>query len=121
MTRRSTAPAAILLFLPLALATAARRPPHNPSWYTSSRTPVPNKFPLCIVAIALLALEVPVHAYIDPGSTGLLLQGLIGGIAAAIVLTRSWWQRGIARLRGPGRRSAGGREGGRKPDETDAK
>jgi hypothetical protein len=52
-----------------------------------------------LVAIALLTVESRAQAYIDPGSTGLFLQGLIGGIAALIVLTRSWWQRVIARAR----------------------
>jgi hypothetical protein len=52
-----------------------------------------------LVAIALLTVESRPQAYIDPGSTGLFLQGLIGGIAAFIVLTRSWWQRLLSRLR----------------------
>jgi hypothetical protein len=52
-----------------------------------------------LVAIALLTVESRPQAYIDPGSTGLFLQGLIGGIAAFIVLTRSWWQRVISRAR----------------------
>jgi hypothetical protein len=52
-----------------------------------------------LVAIALLTVESRPQAYIDPGSTGLFLQGLIGGIAAFIVLTRSWWQRILSRIR----------------------
>ena len=52
-----------------------------------------------LVAIALLTVESRPQAYIDPGSTGLFLQGLIGGIAAFIVLTRSWWQRIFSRAR----------------------
>jgi hypothetical protein len=52
-----------------------------------------------LVAIALLTVESRPQAYIDPGSTGLFLQGLIGGVAAFIVLTRSWWQRVISRVR----------------------
>jgi hypothetical protein len=38
-------------------------------------------------------------AYIDPGTTSLVLQGLIGGIAAVLVLTRSWWLRAASRFR----------------------
>jgi hypothetical protein len=55
---------------------------------------------LAAVLALLLLAERPAHAYIDPGSTSLFLQGLIGGIAALVVLTKSWWQRGLARLRG---------------------
>lgn len=62
---------------------------------------------LLLAGLLLVLAEAPVHAYIDPGSTSLFLQGLIGGIAAAIVLTRSWWQRGLARLRGRGAHDAG--------------
>ena len=50
-----------------------------------------------LVAIAFLTAESRLQAYIDPGTTGLFLQGLIGGIAAVIVLTRSWWQRIFSR------------------------
>jgi hypothetical protein len=42
-----------------------------------------------LVAIAFLTAEPRLQAYIDPGTTGLFLQGVIGGIAAVIVLTRS--------------------------------
>jgi hypothetical protein len=52
-----------------------------------------------LVAIAFLSAESRLQAYIDPGTTGLFLQGLIGGIAAFIVLTRSWWQRIFSRAR----------------------
>lgn len=69
------------------------------------------KLPLhlaALAAVALAATPADAFAYIDPGSTSLLLQGIVGGIAAFLVLTRSWWQRTIARLRG------------RKPDDTGA-
>src|SRR5687767_1243314 len=52
-----------------------------------------------LVANAFLTAESRVQAYIDPGATGLFLQGVIGGIAAVIVLTRSWWQRILSRAR----------------------
>lgn len=55
---------------------------------------------LTLIFVAAVALEAPLQAYIDPGSTSLFLQGLIGGIAALLVITKSWWQRGLARLRG---------------------
>jgi hypothetical protein len=34
-------------------------------------------------------------AYIDPGSGSFLLQALVGGVAAAIVLARAYWQRSV--------------------------
>ena len=40
-----------------------------------------------LVAIAFLTAESRLQAYIDPGTTGLFLQGRIGDIAAVIVLT----------------------------------
>jgi hypothetical protein len=52
-----------------------------------------------LVAIALVTVEARSQAYIDPGSTSLFLQGLIGGVAAFIVLTRAWWQRLFSRAR----------------------
>ena len=46
-----------------------------------------------LVAFAFLTAESRLQAYIDLGATGLFVQGLIGAIAAVIVLTRSWRQR----------------------------
>jgi hypothetical protein len=70
----------------------------GPAWYT--RVIMGSFGGICaLIAIALLTVEVRAQAYIDPGSTGLFLQGLIGGIAALIVLTRSWWQRLLSRVR----------------------
>ena len=39
------------------------------------------------------------HAYLDPGSGSLLLQALLGGVAAAGVLVKLYWHR-IRRLFG---------------------
>lgn len=38
-------------------------------------------------------------AYLDPGSGSLLLQGLIGGIASAIVIGKVYWKRAKRLLR----------------------
>jgi hypothetical protein len=38
-----------------------------------------------------------VLAYIDPGSGSLLLQGILGAVAAAIVAVKLYWRR-VARL-----------------------
>jgi hypothetical protein len=32
-------------------------------------------------------------AYLDPGSGGLLLQGLVAGVASAAVMTKLYWRR----------------------------
>ena len=40
------------------------------------------------LAAALVMLPVPAHAYIDPGTAGMILQLLIGGIAGAVVIFR---------------------------------
>lgn len=52
-----------------------------------------------LIAIALFAAQAPVQAYIDPGSTSLFLQGLIGAVAALLVITKSYWQRALSRFR----------------------
>jgi hypothetical protein len=67
-------------------------------WYTA---PIVTHVTLLWLGLLLVFVaDAPLHAYIDPGSTSLFLQGLIGGVAALVVATRSWWQRGLARLRG---------------------
>jgi hypothetical protein len=45
-------------------------------------------------------------AYIDPGSGSFLVQALVGGVAALIVLARTYWRRAADALRGR-RRDAG--------------
>jgi hypothetical protein len=35
----------------------------------------------------------PVHAYLDPGTGSMLVQGLIAVVAAAAVTVRVYWQR----------------------------
>lgn len=54
---------------------------------------------VALAAVGLLALESPVHAYLDPGSGSMLLQVLLGGFAAVGVAIRLYWQRGTARFR----------------------
>jgi len=41
------------------------------------------------------ALSATVFAYIDPGTGSFLLQALVGGVAAVIVLVRAYWRRSI--------------------------
>lgn len=45
-----------------------------------------------LAAVALL-VSAPGHAYIDPGTGSILLQGLLAGIAVALGVARAYWQR----------------------------
>ena len=48
----------------------------------------------CVVVLALwLVLEVPVEAYLDPGSGSMLLQILLGGFAGIAVIVKLYWHR----------------------------
>jgi hypothetical protein len=35
------------------------------------------------------------YAYIDPGSGSLILQVLVGGVAAVAVMAKVWWRRAL--------------------------
>ena len=43
------------------------------------------------VMLTVLAAEVPVEAYLDPGAGSMVLQVLLGGTAAAGVLVKLFW------------------------------
>ena len=47
---------------------------------------------LCIVAL-LVTFEKPAGAYLDPGTGSMLLQVLLGGVAAVGVISRLYWHR----------------------------
>ncbi len=46
-----------------------------------------------LVFVLLLAIERPVGAYLDPGTGSMLLQALLGGVAAIGVVGRLYWRR----------------------------
>jgi hypothetical protein len=46
-----------------------------------------------IAAITFLAPLRAAHAYIDPGTGGMLLQLLLGGVAGALVIIKLYWYR----------------------------
>lgn len=48
---------------------------------------------LIVMAFLLVLVERPTYAYLDPGSGSMLLQVLLGGIAATAVLAKIFWQR----------------------------
>ena len=41
----------------------------------------------------LISYTSPVYAYLDPGTGSMLVQGLIGGIAATIAFLSIYWQK----------------------------
>lgn len=46
-----------------------------------------------LAGIGLLALTRDAYAYLDPGTASIILQGLIGGIAAVAAVAAAHWQR----------------------------
>ena len=43
--------------------------------------------------LLLLVLTRPAEAYVDPGTGGLILQLIFGGIAGAVVIVKLYWER----------------------------
>ncbi|WP_193370458.1 hypothetical protein [Pelagibius marinus] len=46
-----------------------------------------------LTGIALLTSTQDAYAYLDPGTASLILQGIIGGIAAAAAVAAAYWLR----------------------------
>lgn len=44
-----------------------------------------------LLVIALLLSSTPAHAYLDPGTGSMLLQGLLAAIAASMLFLRGRW------------------------------
>lgn len=59
-----------------------------------------------IMVYLVLVCARPAHAYLDPGSGGMMVQLLLGGFAGAAVLVRLYWRQLLIRI------------GLRKPDMT---
>ena len=52
------------------------------------------KFAVLVFAVWLVFVcATPAYAYVDPGSGGMLVQLLLGGVAGAAVIVRLYWQR----------------------------
>ena len=43
------------------------------------------------LAISLVFLTTPAYAYIDPGTAGIILQAIVGGVAAAVAVLANFW------------------------------
>jgi hypothetical protein len=49
--------------------------------------------PVAVILLLVLAAEVRVDAYLDPGSGSMLVQLLLGGVAGAAVIMKLGWER----------------------------
>ena len=52
-----------------------------------------DKTGIAILCVAFVLTASPAYAYIDPGTGGLLIQLLTGGVAGLLVLGRLYWHR----------------------------
>jgi hypothetical protein len=48
---------------------------------------------LSSIALGLIAFAEPAHAYLDPTTGSILLQGLLAGVAGVVVVLRLYWAR----------------------------
>ena len=55
---------------------------------------------IVILLLVIAALEQPVDAYLDPGTGSMVLQAVLGGLAAGAIIVRAYWLRLKARLTG---------------------
>ncbi len=46
-----------------------------------------------LVLMTAMLFAVPAHAYLDPGTGSMILQVILGGVAAASVALKLYWQR----------------------------
>lgn len=53
-----------------------------------------------LCAGAALVMPTQVHAYLDPGTGSIILQGLLAAIAAGSIAIKLYWGRLVALLRG---------------------
>jgi hypothetical protein len=54
-----------------------------------------------VITAAMLLWTAPAHAYLDPATGSILLQGLIAGVAGVAVVARLYWARVKALFRKP--------------------
>jgi hypothetical protein len=51
---------------------------------------------IVLVFLAVIAVLLPsgdAHAYLDPGTGSIIVQGLIGAVAAALLVMKLYWQK----------------------------
>jgi hypothetical protein len=57
------------------------------------------KFAVFVTCLWLVFVcATPAYAYVDPGSGGMLVQLLLGGVAGAALIARLYWQRLLKRI-----------------------
>ena len=57
------------------------------------------KLAIFVTAVWLVFIcATPAYAYVDPGSGGMLIQLLLGGVAGVAVIVRLYWQRFLKRI-----------------------
>lgn len=56
-----------------------------------------------LTAVAVTSATEPTYAYIDPGTSSMVIQVIVGGLAAVLVMTRRLWEGTIQRVRRFGR------------------
>ena len=47
----------------------------------------------CAVMVAVLDIDQPAHAYLDPGTGSIILQLLLGGVAGFAMVAKLYWHR----------------------------
>ena len=52
-----------------------------------------NVSAIAILAVSALLVATPAYAYVDPGTGGMLVQILAGGVGGLLVLARLYWAR----------------------------
>jgi nitric oxide reductase large subunit len=50
-------------------------------------------FLAAMAAMLLSAFPGTAHAYIDPGTAGMVLQAIVGGVIGALFVVRLYWQK----------------------------
>lgn len=48
---------------------------------------------IAALVVAILLYSPPAYAYLDPGTGSMILQGIIGGLAALAVILKVYWHR----------------------------
>ena len=54
---------------------------------------LPRLLQIATGALALAAIPATAHAYMDPGTGSMLVQGALGAVAAVLVFGRTTWTR----------------------------
>lgn len=68
---------------------------------------------IALLFVASLLTAAPAQAYVDPGTGGMLVQFVTGGVAGLLVLVRLYWSRIIGAFRKNDASSVDVRDGAR--------